>query len=99
MNRRQFLKSATAIPFVGALCSQALRTSTKDAAQPVRRVRPGDPSWPSEASWDRLRRKVHSRLIRVQSPLTACQTTPERTSCTEIFNELKNPFYIGDQPG
>ena len=98
MNRRQFLKSATAIPVLSIGCSQVLRTSAKAAAQPVRRVRPGDPSWPSEASWDRLRREVRGRLIKVESPLTACQTAPEGASCTEVFKELKNPYYIGDQP-
>ena len=98
MNRRQFLKSATAIPVLSTGCSQVLRTSAKGAAQPVRRVRPGDPSWPSEASWDRLRREVRGRLIKVESPLTACQTAPEGASCTEVFKELKNPYYIGDQP-
>jgi FAD/FMN-containing dehydrogenase len=68
------------------------------AVQPVRRVRPGDPSWPSEASWDRLRREVRGRLIKVESPLTACQTAPEGALCTKVFKGLKNPYYIGDQP-
>ena len=97
MNRRQFLKSATALPLLNS-CSHVLRTSAKGAAQPVRRVRPGDPSCPSEASWNRLRREVRSRLITVESPLTACQTATEGTSCAEVFKELKNPYYIGDQP-
>jgi FAD/FMN-containing dehydrogenase len=98
MNRRQFLKSAIAMPVLSTGCAQVLPTSAKGAAPPVRRVRPGDPSWPSDASWDRLRREVRGRLITVESPLTACQTAPERVSCTEVFKELKNPYYIGDQP-
>lgn len=32
------------------------------------------------------------------SPLTACRTAPEGASCAEAFKELKNPYYIGDQP-
>jgi FAD/FMN-containing dehydrogenase len=79
-------------------CSHVRRTSVQGAAQPVRRVRPGDPLWPSEASWDRLRREVRGRLITVQSPLTACQTAPEGASCAEIFKALRNPYSIGDQP-
>jgi FAD binding domain len=98
MNRRQFLKSATAISILSTGCSQVLRTSAKAAAQPVSRVRPDDPSWPSAASWDRLRREVRGRLIKVESPLTACQTAPEGTSYAKVFKQLKNPYYIGDQP-
>jgi FAD/FMN-containing dehydrogenase len=97
MNRRQFLESAAAISVLSAGGSQVLRTAATGAAQPIRRVRPGDPSWPSEASWDRLKREVHGRLITVESPLTACRMAPEGTSCAEVFKELKNPYYIGDQ--
>jgi FAD/FMN-containing dehydrogenase len=68
------------------------------AAQPVRRVRPGDPSWPSEASWASLRREVHGRLITVESPLTACHMAPEGAACAEVLKALRNPYYIGDQP-
>ena len=97
MNRRQFLMGATAVPLLAG-CTQVLRTTAEGAAQPVRRVRPGDPLWPSEAQWDRLRRQVHSRLIKLESPLTACRTAPDGASCAEVFKELKNPYYIGDQP-
>lgn len=97
MNRRQFLKNATAIPLFAG-CSQVLRTSVEGAAPPVHRARPSDPLWPSDASWGRLRREVRGRLIRVNSPLTACQTAPKGASCTEVFKQLKNPYYIGDQP-
>jgi FAD/FMN-containing dehydrogenase len=98
MTRRQFLQSATAIPVLSTGCAQVLRTAATGAAQPVRRVRPGDPSWPSDASWDRLRREVRGRLRKVESPLDACQTAPEGAPCTELFKGLKNPYYIGDQP-
>ena len=98
MNRRQFLKSTTAISVLSVGGSPVLRTAATGAAQPVRRVRPADPSWPSDASWASLRREVHGRLITVESPLTACRTAPEGASCAEILKELKNPYYIGDHP-
>jgi hypothetical protein len=98
MNRRQFLKSTAAIPVIATGSPQLLRTSVKDAAPPVRRVRPGDPSWPSDGSWDRLRRDVGGRLIKVESPLAACRTAPQGAVCAEVFKQLKNPYYIGDQP-
>ncbi|MEP6872368.1 MAG: FAD-binding oxidoreductase [Anaerolineaceae bacterium] len=99
MDRRHFLESmaATAIA-VSTGCSRTFRTSGTDATALFRRVRPGDLSWPAEASWDRLRREVHGRLINVESPLTVCRTTPESATCTEVFGHLRNPYYIGDQP-
>ena len=102
MNRRTFLKGTAAIPFVPICCSQMLTTSAESASPgpPARRVRPGDPAWPSEASWDKLSRDVGRRLIKVQSPLAACQNSPDNNaSCSEVLKQLKNPYYIGDQPG
>ena len=98
MDRRQFLKSAAALPVLAAGCAQVPGTPTGNLMQPIRRVRPGDPSWPSDSSWERLRGEVRGRLIRVESPLAGCRAEPERTSCTEAVRELKNPYYIGDQP-
>lgn len=60
---------------------------------------PRDPSWPSEANWDILRQQVGGNLVRVQSPLTTCQNTPESIPCQDLFRNLSNPYYIGDQPG
>jgi FAD/FMN-containing dehydrogenase len=66
---------------------------------PARRVHPGDPSWPSTASWDQLNREVGGRLITVQSPLAACRAAPGSPSCAEVVRRLKNPYYLGDEPG
>jgi FAD/FMN-containing dehydrogenase len=38
-------------------------------------------------------------LIKVESLLGACKNAPESASCIEFFKQLKNPYYIGDQPG
>jgi len=101
MNRRRFLKNAAAIPLLPIAVSQTLTTAAGRAATgiPVRRVRPGDPLWPSTASWSRLRREVEGRLIKVESPLIACQAEPNGTPCQEVLKQLKNPYYVGDQPG
>ena len=98
MDRRRFLRSASAISTLSMGCSQHLLTSAKRAAQPVRRVRPGDPSWPSNASWDGLRREVGGRLIKIESPLAECRAAPETTACAEIFKQLTSPYRIGDNP-
>ncbi len=68
------------------------------AAQPVSRVRPGDPAWPSVALWDRLKRDVGGRLIEIRSPFGVCRDDPVGLPCDELFGELKNPYYVGDNP-
>src|SRR5258705_8310953 len=101
VNRRDFLKSTAAIPVLAAGCSPLAKTSEKRAVPSVgaRRVRPGDPAWPSAASWERLKREVEGRLIEVQSPVAACRNAPDSAECRELFRKLKNPYYIGDEPG
>src|SRR5439155_26026074 len=101
MNRRHFLKSAAAIPVFAIGCSPLSKSSAKRDASGAsgRRVRPGDPAWPSAGSWERLSRQVEGRLIKVQSPLAACENGATREVCSEVLRKLKNPFYIGDEPG
>jgi FAD/FMN-containing dehydrogenase len=97
VNRRQFLKSAAAITVLPIGGSQLSETAAASAS--ARRVRPGDPGWPSVASWEELNREVGGRLIKVQSPLAECQNAPTSDACREVFRKLKNPYYIGDEPG
>ena len=52
------------------------------------RVRPADPEWPHEASWDRLSQQIRGKLLKVQSPLAECIEAPSSLSCTQIFQEL-----------
>ena len=98
MNRRRFLKSLIALSVLSAGCSRLERNRAKGAAGLARRVRPGDPSWPSEADWETLRRQVQGRLIEVESPLAACRAASDAPSCAELFEGLKNPYYIRDHP-
>ena len=70
------------------------------AAGEVRpRARPGQPDWPSESSWAQLGQDVGGRLIKVQSPLALCKDAPSGPACTQVFKELKNPYFLGDEPG
>jgi hypothetical protein len=100
MKRRQFLKGAAAITVLPLGGSQLSETPAQRMAPsaPVRRVRPGDPDWPSPASWEELSREVGGHLIKVQSPLSACQNAATSDACGEVFKNLKNPYYIGDEP-
>jgi FAD/FMN-containing dehydrogenase len=43
-----------------------------------------------------LNRQTEGRLIKVSSPLKACTDAPDGGLCREVFKELKNPYFIGD---
>lgn len=100
MNRRSFLGRAAVLPLLAGVLPQvgaSANAQGRAKGYPAFRVRPRDPAWPPTSSWDRLNQQTESRLVRVQSPLDACQDAPDGASCREVFRELKNPYYIGDQ--
>jgi FAD/FMN-containing dehydrogenase len=94
LNRRQLIRAAGAAAFLLPVPGIFGRA----AAQPVSRVRPGDPAWPSAALWDQLKRNVGGRLIEIRSPFGVCRDDPVGLPCDELFGELKNPYYVGDNP-
>lgn len=96
MHRRDLLKAALAAPLLSLLPAQRLLASAPEFVPLLqRKVRPGEPGWPSEARWDELRRKTGGRLQKLQSPFD-----PEAPAAVraEAVKHLKNPFYLGDQP-
>jgi FAD/FMN-containing dehydrogenase len=101
MNRRGLLqRAAVTIPFLTGIWSRVLGPARgQGALQSQSRVRPGDPAWPSDASWDRLSREVGGRLAKVRSPLAACTNAPSSLACEQLFKDLKNPYYLGDDIG
>jgi FAD/FMN-containing dehydrogenase len=89
-----------ALPFLPTMGSWVLaQTRAAGSNGSLSRVRPGDPGWPSQASWDRLSQDVGGRLVEVQSPLAACMEAPSSSSCAYVLQELKNPYYLGDEVG
>ena len=101
MDRRTLIKHLASLPFLSALWPYL-----SEAEQPqvsanlfLRRTRPGDLTWPSAASWQKLKQQVGGNLIPVQFPLTACQKAFDSPGCKDVFKNLDNPFYIGDTPG
>lgn len=52
----------------------------------------------SEGAWDELRRQVGGNLIRVDFPLARCKANPDSAECKALFDNLHNPFFIGDSP-
>jgi FAD/FMN-containing dehydrogenase len=69
------------------------------AASSIRRVRPSDQGWPSKEAWQRLNDAVGGNLNPVDFPLNACLSSSQSADCKALFANLKNPYYIGDNPG
>lgn len=101
MNRRRFIAGAAALPLLPALDMPVVRNVAIRAAAwpPASRVRPGDPRWPSSAAWERLGRRLDGELVPVVSPLRVCGGMADATACGRVFQQMRNPFYVGDEPG
>ena len=93
MDRRTFLKASSLI----ALAPRWL--SFASAKRGFRRVRPSDADWPTVSAWKRLGEAVEGNLIPVEFPLDACIKDVEGAGCKDLLPMLKNPYFIGDQPG
>lgn len=100
VNRRNFLKSALLLPAVTLSASSllALTKSSIGKQTPFKRVRPGDAAWPSVESWEQLKTAVNGNLIKLESPLAVCKASADSEACKDVFKNLKNPYYIGDEP-
>ena len=101
MNRRGLLQRAVVtIPFLSGMWSSLLGPRRGlGAVRSPSRARPGDPAWPSEASWNQLNRNVKGELVKVRSPLTTCTDVSASTACAQVFKDLENPYYLGDEIG
>ena len=93
LNRRTFLKAS------GAVSLSPLWPRSAFASPAIRRVRPSDPGWPSKEAWKRLNEAVGGNLIPVDFPINACMSSSQSADCKTLFANLKNPYYIGDNPG
>ena len=100
MDRRKFVKNTALLSAISLGGSSFFAAPEKKHlhANNFTRVRPGDPKWPSAESWEQLKKSVNGNLIKIQSPLAACRLSPESDGCKEVFKNLKNPYYIGDNP-
>jgi FAD/FMN-containing dehydrogenase len=92
MNRRTFLRMSSAAAF----SPLSPRASLVGSAS---RRRPSDAGWPSKEAWKRLNDAVGGNLVQVEFPITGCTSGPDSAECKTLFENLRNPYYIGDQPG
>jgi FAD/FMN-containing dehydrogenase len=93
MQRRRLLKSVAALP----LLALAPALPARAAAAPLRRVRPGDPEWPTAADWHKLDDTVSGALMEVRPLFSACESDRGSIGCRDVLANIRNPFYIGDQ--
>src|SRR5262245_24650588 len=93
MNRRAFLKA------IGSAALLPTLPRRLSAQTPFRRRRPSDAAWPSPAAWQRLNEAVGGNLILVEFPLAILKNAPESAAAKRLTKDLRNPYYIGDQPG
>ncbi len=92
MKRRSLLQMLMSLPLVSV--------SVKGVTAALqRRVRPGDRAWPSKSDWDALNRTVGGRLMALRTPLRDCVDLPASPACAALFNSLRNPYFIGEEPG
>src|SRR5471032_1506913 len=98
--RRRLLQFAAGLPFLSGIWKPML-TPSRAAMAPSApaRVRPGDPGWPSDAQWNELGQQVGDALVKVQSPFATCLNSPDSADCQQLFKELKNPYFLGDEVG
>jgi len=67
------------------------------ATRSRQRARPGDSTWPSAASWTKLKHAVGGKLIEVHPLFAACGKEPNSTACLDALKNVGNPYWIGDQ--
>ncbi|MGH8320091.1 MAG: FAD-dependent oxidoreductase [Steroidobacteraceae bacterium] len=58
-----------------------------------------DAAWPSQAAWKRLHDEVRGNLIPVDFPINVVKTAPNSAAAQQLGKEIRNPYYIADQPG
>jgi FAD/FMN-containing dehydrogenase len=89
ISRRSVIKGLAAAPLLFAVPYKLLAAALDAGGTLWRRVRPSDPSWPNKSEWEKLANDVGGNLTEVRPLMEA----------PDAEKYLRNPFYIGDQPG
>jgi FAD/FMN-containing dehydrogenase len=84
---------------IGSAAFVALLPPRLLASTNFRRRRPSDPAWPSPSAWKQLDEAVGGNLLPVNFPLSLLKTDPAGAAARPLWANLKNPYYLGDQPG
>lgn len=100
LSRRKFLRGAILIPSLtrGSSFLFASNGNIFEQSKKIKRIRPTNLRWPSLEKWNQLKAAVNGNLIKIESPVNICKATANKETCTDFFNSLKNPYFIGDSP-
>jgi FAD/FMN-containing dehydrogenase len=98
MNRRSFLGALVASLTGSCFAGLVIARAATSAEPPFARVRPGEPGWPSQAQWDGLSNAVSGRRVRIDDLLAPCRRAPEGPACQAFFKEMKNPYFLSENP-
>jgi hypothetical protein len=99
MQRRSLLKLGAAAALQPLICrSFPARAATQLGETTMRRVRPGEVAWQSAAAWRRLNDEVGGNLMKVDSLFAPCREL-KFGGCIDLWKNIRNPFYVGDQAG
>jgi FAD/FMN-containing dehydrogenase len=96
-NRRALLKAAGSLMLLPVLPPRLLANVAVSAN--VHRVRPSDTAWPSQAVWKRLNDEVGGNLLPIRFPLDVLKAAPNSPAAGRLMKELRNPYWIADEPG
>lgn len=96
MDRRSLLKGAAGLALAGTALMGPGAPIAQGAAA-ARRVRPGDPGWPTAEEWAHLKAAVGGRLQPVEPPLAA--SVRGLGADADPLEALANPFAIQDLAG
>jgi len=94
MERRTVLKALAGLPLFAVSGCTAAVVQPDAVVRPARWARPGEPGWPSPAEWAALGESVGGRLVQVHSAFTVCEPDAGSAACTDLFQNLLDPFYI-----
>jgi len=90
-NRRQLLRAAATVPLIGPIGAKA--------ASDFSRVRSGQPGWPTDTDWQQFGTRLSAgALVPVRSPWPGCIASPAGDECKRLFQQAKNPYFLGDEP-
>lgn len=98
MHRRELLKGLVSTMAV-SLVAPTLPVPARAGVEPFRRRRPTDPDWPDAAAWQELGKTVGGNLIEGHPLMAPCIEDEAGAACLAVTRSLRNPFYLGDQPG
>ena len=101
MLRRDLLRAAATFPLLRGIVGLGIAPTAIGAKTltPGRsRARPGETTWPSADSWAKLKDGVGGNLIEVRSLFASCETEPKGAACLDALKNIKNPYWVADQP-